>query len=625
MAEPTAVEIFAKDPKFQNMKISPSGDYIAVTFEENQSTKLAIFSSDMNKVLGQISYEGDDIYYFDWIDEKNILYRVKNDNGYLATKSSENHQVFIANYDGKNRRSLDQYGNAYLRNKLKKSKNHILIQKYREIAKLFKVNLKTMKQRLVNDKPLISSSIQPGIIDNQVNLNGENAVVTVLDVNDRSDPWDDSYTTYYRFNKDSDWKAITVDNKRPGKWVSNDLGFSSNNRYFYFLSNHDMKENDRSGLFQLDMRTGKIKLVFRHSDVDIAGGVYAEDQSLIGVRYEAGYPGYFYVDENHPEVKFRKELKALFPNSRISITSYTNDSDMLIYVSSDRNAGEFHLFKNKSKKLISIAKTRPEIDPKKMSIQEAFTLQSRDGLKLYGLLTLPYGKKDQNLPMVVMPHGGPFGVQDFWGFDDRAQLFASRGYAVLQVNYRGSGGYGNDFEESGHKKWGEEMQDDITDATQWAIKAGVADPKRICLYGISYGGYATMQGAVKEPDLYQCAIASGGVYDLFLHTKVGDFQAGRTTDAWMEKTMSSVPEVMRRNSPTLNVDKIKADIFLLHGDADIRVRVDHYHALAEALDKIGKPYKSMIKEGEGHVFTKYENRVEEFYAILDFLDKSIGK
>ena len=159
-----------------------------------------------------------------------------------------------------------------------------------------------------------------------------------------------------------------------------------------------------------------------------------------------------------------------------------------------------------------LASTHPAVKPKQMARTEAFTMVTRDGVKLYGYLALPNDKPAKNLPLIVNPHGGPFGPKDSWGYNRELQLFANRGYAVLQVNFRGSGGYGDDFMQSGFRKWGQEMQDDVTDATKWAIKQGIADPDRICLYGGSYGGYATLQGVVKEPELYKCGVGIAGVY-----------------------------------------------------------------------------------------------------------------
>jgi dipeptidyl aminopeptidase/acylaminoacyl peptidase len=215
-------------------------------------------------------------------------------------------------------------------------------------------------------------------------------------------------------------------------------------------------------------------------------------------------------------------------------SSSTDGRKRVVFVDSDTNPGDFYLFDQASGSLSKLVSSMSWIKPAQMASMEPIELSARDGLKLRGYLTRPLGKEAaKQLPMVVLVHGGPYGVRDNWAFDPEVQLLASRGYAVLQVNFRGSDGYGHAFARAGFGEWGGKMQDDVTDATRWAITQGIADAKRICIYGASYGGYAALEGAVKEPDLYQCAIGNSGVYDLRLMHSRGDIHESEHGEAYL--------------------------------------------------------------------------------------------
>ena len=203
-------------------------------------------------------------------------------------------------------------------------------------------------------------------------------------------------------------------------------------------------------------------------------------------------------------------------------------------------------------------------------------------------------------------------------------MLASRGYSVLQVNFRGSGGYGRAFESSGYGEWGASMQDDLTDATLWAIKEGFTEAGKVCISGASYGGYAAMMGAVREPDLYACVVAYAGVYDLKLMFEKGDIPSRESGLVFLRKVIGEDEEVLRQRSPVYNLDKVKAPIFIVHGKEDRRVDIEHAYRLRKGLEELGKPYEWLVKPKEGHGFYKPENQLEYFERILAFFDKYIG-
>jgi dipeptidyl aminopeptidase/acylaminoacyl peptidase len=246
---------------------------------------------------------------------------------------------------------------------------------------------------------------------------------------------------------------------------------------------------------------------------------------------------------------------------------------------------------------------------------------ARDGLKIRGYVTVP---KDyvagEKLPLIVNPHGGPFGVRDYWGYNPEHQFFASRGYAVVQVNYRGSGGYGRDFEQAGYGEWGRKMQHDLSDAVHYLVEEGIADPDRVCIYGGSYGGYATMAGMTFTPELYRCGINYVGVTDVPLlfssmprHweplKELMKVQIGDPKDA----------EFMDSISPLAHVDKIDDPILIVHGRRDPRVVIDHAEKLRRQMKRLEREFEWLVKNNEGHGFRKEENRLELYKTMEDFL------
>jgi dipeptidyl aminopeptidase/acylaminoacyl peptidase len=264
-----------------------------------------------------------------------------------------------------------------------------------------------------------------------------------------------------------------------------------------------------------------------------------------------------------------------------------------------------------------------------MATVQPFSFRARDGLEMYGYLNNPKGYKLDTLkkmPLIVHPHGGPIGPRDDWGFNWETQMLASRGYLVLQLNFRGSGGYGNGFQDKGHGEWGGAMQDDLTDVTKWAIDKGYADPERICIYGASYGGYASLMGVAKEPDLYRCAIGYVGVYDLVSTMfKKGDIKDRKSGRRFLEHTLGTDIGARRENSPALQATKIKAGVFLAAGMDDERAPYQHTEAMRDALKAAGHPADVVIlQDKEGHGFYKEANNLNLYTKMFAFLDRYIG-
>ena len=310
----------------------------------------------------------------------------------------------------------------------------------------------------------------------------------------------------------------------------------------------------------------------------------------------------------------------------IFITSTSDDESLaIVYVYSDKNPGDYYLFETNELKAQMLVSKHPQIDSKKMSETTSFNFIARDGLNINAYLTKPINHDDKKLPLVVLPHGGPHGVRDFWGYDWEVQLLANRGYAVMQVNFRGSGGFGTTFEEDGYGNWGTSMQDDLTAATIELINNGTVDPKKICIYGASYGGYAALTGTFREPDLYKCAIGSMGVYSLPMMFERGDMPKRESGMNYLNKVLGNDLEVQKQRSPVFNADKIKANILLIHGAKDERAPIEQAEALMQAFDNVGKKYQWLKLNDEAHGYYDEKNRVTVYNKILDFLDANIGQ
>jgi dipeptidyl aminopeptidase/acylaminoacyl peptidase len=263
------------------------------------------------------------------------------------------------------------------------------------------------------------------------------------------------------------------------------------------------------------------------------------------------------------------------------------------------------------------------IDPAKGAPTRGVSFEARDGLTLHGYLTLPPGADPSTpRPMVLLPHGGPYGIYDRWGFDEEVQILARAGYAVLQVNYRGSGNYGRAFKLAGAGEWGRKMQDDLTDATRWAIERKIADPARICVYGASYGAYAALMGVAREPDLYRCAAGYVGVYDMVKMHK-DDSGDSRSSRNWALDWLGP-RENMAEISPTGMAARIKVPVFMAAGGKDQRTPIEHTERMEKALKAAGVPVETLYYPNEGHGFYVEAHRREFYTRLLAFLSRHLG-
>ena len=354
-----------------------------------------------------------------------------------------------------------------------------------------------------------------------------------------------------------------------------------------------------------------------------------------GLRYQGpfaagtsvGVPKLTYIVEpTRSDAALHKTLSAQFPGQYVHFAGVSMDGTRTLFgVSSDRDPGAFYVFDAPSGKATLLFETMPWIKPERMAEQRPINFKARDGMQMHGYLTLPPNRGDGKLPLVLLPHGGPHGIADTWFFDTDAQFLASRGYAVLQVNFRGSGGRGPAFEAAGYRQWGGHMMNDLVDGVRWIVAQGTVDEKRICSFGASFGAYAAMMTAIRAPELIKCAVGYAGVYDLpMIYDESNAKRGGKAYRADLRALGKDMAE-LNAYSPTRLADKLAAPVLLVHGSADEVTPPAQADAMREALVKAGRPPEWFYISGEGHGFYAEKNR-QAFYEKLEaFLAKHIGK
>ena len=401
-------------------------------------------------------------------------------------------------------------------------------------------------------------------------------------------------------------------------------GFDSENKRVYFQIS---EEGEPARLYAVDAETEERQLLSGNDNVEAMGYLYSSDgRELLAVNYLDGLPVTDFVNKEHEEVRTYAGLINAFPEHAVRFDGISRDGRLvLVRTYSDVDPGAYYLFDRQTGKARFLLAAMEWIKPEQMSPMTPFSFVARDGTRVHGYITVPRGSSGKNLPLVLHPHGGPHGPRDQWGFNPEVQFLASRGYAVLQVNFRGSGGYGNAFERKGYRNWGTAMIDDMTDAVEWAIGQGIADRERVCTYGASYGGYAALQSVVREPDRYKCAIGYVGVYSLPLMTKDGDIPRSESGRNYLQRVLPESAAEQQAQSAVFNVDRIRVPVMLVHGERDERVPMSQYRALKSALVAAGRPPEvEVLAEKEGHGFQDLANNVRLYTAMEAFLAKHIG-
>lgn len=632
------IEDFVKLPDARDVQISPDGKHFSVIYRKGGEEMLAIVDINSRKPTGVFRVEGkhravDQVY---WVNNNRVLYSVAESYAWNKTKFN-NGELIGVNIDGTQHdfifgyRSGESSGSSRIKQKkadngnqkildlLPNDNEHILIAFYpwktsikgwvsNPTTKpiLYKLNIFTGKKKKLGTLPLPYAH---GITDNK------GQVRFAIGVDDKNDQ-----VAFYRESNQDEWQKLAITNFEGTKVTL--LSFTPDNNSIYVAAN--VKSGTRA-LFRYNTQDKSVEKLFHNPEVDMS--IFIRDfaeKRIIAVGTDLALPEYFYLEKENRKNRLHKKLMQAFKGNDVVLTSASDDGNIAVaYVYSDTNGGDYYLFNTKTLKADYLLSKYQHIEPNHMTKTQAIEFKARDGMTIRGYLTNKASDKKQ--PMVVLPHGGPHGIRDYWGYDWEVQLLANRGYAVLQVNFRGSGGFGREFLEAGYGKWGTTMQDDITDATLAAIEQANIDESRICLFGASYGGYAALMGTIREPELYKCAVGSMGVYNLPMMFEEGDIPGSKSGIAYLKKVIGEDIAEQKQRSPVYNVKKIKANLLLIHGSKDERAPIEQVESLKDALDDIDKGYEWLELPDEGHGYYDENNRYIVYKKVLDFLDKNIGK
>lgn len=398
--------------------------------------------------------------------------------------------------------------------------------------------------------------------------------------------------------------------------------FDKNNKNIYVLTNIG---RDKTVLIEYDPAIKKeVKEIYANNDYDLNAVNYdRKKQSLTSVYWEAEKKEKYFFDTEWREIQNGIDNK--LKGYQTEILSYNDDrTKAIVWAGNDRSPGRYYIYDFNTKEIKEAANPYPWIDEKQMSPIQPVAYKSRDGLEIHGYVTLPLGIKPQKLPVVIYPHGGPW-YRDSWDYNPELQLLANRGYAVLQMNFRGSTGYGRKFWEAGFKQWGKKMQDDVTDGVEWLKKQGIADEKRIAIYGGSYGGYAALAGIAFTPGLYAAAVDYVGVSNLFTLLNTLPPYWKPYLDQFYEMVGDPKKDslLLAEASPVLHADRIKTPLFIAQGANDPRVNKAESDQMVKALRERGIEVEYMVKNDEGHGFLNQNNRFDFYTAMDEFLKKHL--
>ncbi len=619
---------YLKRDDFADIKISPNGDYFAATVPMEDRTALAILRRSDSKVVGTFvppakNHAND----FDWVNGNRVLIGLAEKIGALDMPRPTG-ELFAINADGGRGELLVGYrveGNgpgtriqpkkveavaAFLFDDLPQDDRNVLVSIWpfsnEPFTRVDKLDVQSGRRQTVALSPVRRAEF---VSDANGQVRFAHGAGT-----------DNVNKLYYREGGGDNWKLVN-DEAVNGR-IEQAIGFSADGKLAYFTSE---QANGPTAIIAWDPATGARTPVLRDPKVDPSRIIRRPGTAIpVGALFLGDTPHTRFFDENSADARLYRSLEAAFGGDAVFITSSTRDGkQLMIEAWSGRNPGDFYIFNNETKKADHVISRSSWVDPAKAATVLPVAVKARDGLDLSGFLTVPAGRAGGKLPMVVMPHGGPFGIFDDGSYTTETQLLAAAGYAVLQVNFRGSGNYGRAFQAAGAKQWGGTMQDDLTDATRWAIAQGHADPARICIYGASYGAYAALMGAAREASLYKCAAGYVGVYDLPMMFTRGDTQERKSGETFLKDWLGD-PQTLAAVSPVNLAAQINVPVFLAAGGEDQRAPILHTKRMEEALKKAGVPVESLYYATEGHGFYTDPHRREYYSKLLAFLSRSLG-
>jgi len=602
------VEDYFKTPAAYSFKLSPNGKYISYMKRRHTGERdLYLKETASQTEILLIKQEEDVIRGYSWANNNRLLYM--QDKG-----GNENYHVFGVDIDGSNKKELTPFDGvkANIIANLKEDLDHVVVQMNKDNPQQeepYKLNINTGELTKLYTVEAGGPPVAGYNFDRKGNLRAITRIV-------------DGINTEVLYNIDGEYKQIVLADFGDSFGISR---FNAQTDYphdAYVISNLG---TDKTEIQLYDLKENKkIKTVFSNEDFDTSGLSLSRKRN-----YEIDFFSYtgektVVIPVSSTYKKIYNRLQQEFGDKQFFTLGKTDDEQQfMVAVTSDKIVGEYHLYDVEKNTVTLLYKLLPHLAAEDMASMKPITFKSRDGLTIHGYITLPNGYQDgQKVPLIVNPHGGPQGIRDNWGFNPEAQLFASRGYATLHVNFRISGGYGKEFLSAGFGQIGRKAMDDVEDGIDYVIEQGWVDKDNVAIYGGSHGGYAVLRGMTKTPDRYACGVDYVGVSNL--HTFMDSFPPywekyrDLMHKIWYNPNNPEEKAIMDEISPALHVDKIKKPLFVVQGANDPRVNINEADQIVENLRERGVTVPYMVKYDEGHGFAKEENTLALYKAMMGF-------
>jgi len=608
-------EALAAKAEFRQAEISPTGEYLAVDVVHEERRALAVLATKDLEVISVSGFYDAEVGGFEWInDERLVLTIMRKRPGREAPGSYG--EIYAVNADGSAPKYLyglnaDEPVTAYGDLLGKIDDRHVLVQSFPfawppgkdGIPEAVKVNIYSGR---------ISREARSGLRGAGFVPDETMAPRFVQGLND-----DNDQVFSYRPAGSRDWQDVEL----PFGEQVMVRGFVPGEDAIFVMGAMD-DEKGIWGLYRYDLTAKKVEKLYAAADTDVEWVYLDDEEQPYGVQINRHYREFVPLVADHPMTQVKLALQNSFPSHNVSLVSKTDDNQQFVVrLSAPDDPPSFYLYDKESGSFRFLMHMFPQVEGTLLAKTDGISFAARDGQVIHGYLTTP-PQGEAPFPLIVMPHGGPH-ARDSWGYDTYVQALATRGYAVLQVNFRGSTGFGEAFKQAGYGEWGRVTQHDIIDGTRWAIADGVADPVRIGIYGGSFGGYSAFQAPLVQPGLFKAAIGYVGVYDLDLLYNSGDIATTRWGGAYLDTTLPSDPEQRKAQSPAQRAEEFDIPLFIVHGKDDYRAAFEHAEVMRDALEAAGKPYDWLVKDKEEHGFYTPENTVELFTRVQGFFDQHL--
>lgn len=625
------IEAFVLESQYRNPKLSPDGEHLLITVRTHIDGRevpiMTIYNLKQGSIRARVQMPAFQVPLdYEWVSNTRLVVEKGREIGSLESPVPTG-EILAMDVDGTKQDYLnghdmfqqssrggvnqDDEGWGFVQSLPTERNGRFFLREYQwardhERSRLLDVNANNAARRVAAEIPVADMRFL-------LHRNGEPRFAFGGDVERK-------YVFFRRVGAKGDWQQVSTDELGGGLWP---LAFAA---------------NDKDVIAQFSADRGPLALVRQGIDGQGRNVIAAHATGSIDViewtgrsrvpfaaATRVGIPALKYDDESSAETQLHKGVAAQFPGQYVHFVNFSDDGNLLLFgTSSDRDPGAFYLLDRSKGKAQALFAVAPAIDPARMAERRPIAFAARDGLELHGYLTLPPGLAPKALRLVLLPHGGPHGVADEWFFDNDAQFLASRGYAVLQVNYRGSAGRGDKFRESGFKQWGGKIQDDLIDAVKWAAAQGFADARRVCSFGASFGAYSALMVAVRAPGLLRCAIGYAGVYDLPYIYEEERTRLNKRIQNYYARVIGVDRAELAAHSPTRLAQQVKIPVLLVHGEEDKTAPPEHARLMRDALAKSGNPPEWMMVANEAHGFYAIKNRVAFYKRLEGFLSRHLA-